>query len=93
MLFSRILPVVIVVVVFASLVATTHLVDDVNVCSCWCFPHIGNVIPFSLGGDLVSGSLGVYSLGGDLVSGRTKYSLEFFYSIMGLYHVADSTIS
>ena len=49
----RILPLVIVVTVFGSLAGTTHIVEAANACSCWCSPHLGNVLPFSLGRDEV----------------------------------------
>ena len=44
---------VVVVTVFGSLVGTTRLVKDANACSCWCFPVLGNILPFSLGRDEV----------------------------------------
>ena len=51
----RALPVVIIVPVFASLIATAQLWGQADECTCWCFPHVGNVLPFSTGRDLVRG--------------------------------------
>lgn len=50
----RILPIVIVVAILSSLVATTDISKDANACSCWCVPFLGNVLPFSLEWDEVS---------------------------------------
>ena len=50
---SRVLPVIIVGVVFASLASSTRLVRDANACSCWCYPQLGNILPFTYGRDLV----------------------------------------
>lgn len=50
-LTAWILPLILVTGIFASLAETAHLVKDANICSCWCFPHIGNILPHSLGKD------------------------------------------
>ena len=54
LLSSRVVPVLVVLALFGGLSATTRLVSDANKCSCWCFPHLGNVLPYSHGRDEVS---------------------------------------
>ena len=53
-LYPRIFPSVVVLSLFGILAARTSLVSDANSCSCWCFPYLGNVLPYSAGRDLVS---------------------------------------
>ena len=51
---ARLLPMVLVMLLFAAVVANTHLLQDVNDCSCWCRPSLGNIIPSAKGRDPVS---------------------------------------
>jgi hypothetical protein len=50
-LVAWLLPMVLVMLLFAAVVANTHLLQDVNDCSCWCRPSLGNIIPSAKGRD------------------------------------------
>ena len=39
--------------IFATVVTDTDLLEDVNKCSCWCRPSLGNIIPSAKGRDHV----------------------------------------
>ena len=43
----RLLPTVIVLLVFGVLAGYSHLVSSANQCSCWCLPVYGNVLPLA----------------------------------------------
>ncbi|CAI8054987.1 hypothetical protein GBAR_LOCUS30006 [Geodia barretti] len=47
----RLLPMVLVMLLFAVVVTDTDLLQDVNNCSCWCRPSLGNIIPSAKGRD------------------------------------------
>ena len=51
---TRLLPMVLVMLLFAVVVTDTDLLQDVNNCSCWCRPSLGNIIPSAKGRDPVS---------------------------------------
>lgn len=50
---SRLLPVVIVMVPFIAVVVDTGLLGRVDDCSCWCYPSLGNVMPYAYNRDKV----------------------------------------
>ena len=43
----RLLPTVIVLLLFGALAGYSHLVNNANECSCWCLPVYGNVLPLA----------------------------------------------
>ena len=44
---------VVVMVLFGAVVGDTGLLGKVNECSCWCYPSLGNVLPYAHGRDEV----------------------------------------
>ena len=53
-IISRCLPMVVLMIIFGTISATTSIVTQATECSCWCLPVFGNVVPYAFPKDKVS---------------------------------------